>query len=91
MLNNYSAVFYKSSLSANDPIADIGQSEYAKAMSRTAMPLLWLSFALAACGHSEDYFSVANIDGDVESVDVHICEKVVDLPKSSHRGFRDIS
>lgn len=69
----------------HENIADIGRSTYAKSMNRSAAVTSLLSFSLAACSPSGDYFSVADEDGDIRSVEVHICKKVVELPEREVR------
>ncbi|MBU1253983.1 MAG: hypothetical protein KKE69_06255 [Alphaproteobacteria bacterium] len=54
-------------------------------MDRSTAPTLLATFALAACNSSGDYFSVANANDDVGSAEVHICDKVVKLPKRAER------
>ena len=54
-------------------------------MSRRLVTMLHLSIAVAACSPTGDYFSVANPDGAIRSVHVHICGKVFDLPEREVR------
>lgn len=59
-------------------------------MDRSTTLTLLASFVLTACNASGDYFSVANANDDVESAEVHICDKVIKLPKRAERFSKHI-
>ena len=72
-------------MSANDPTADIPQFTYANAMNRRVVMILQFLLVVAACSPTGDYFSVANPDDSIGSVEVHICEEVFELPEREVR------
>ena len=54
-------------------------------MNRTIAAILVISAAVSSCSLSGNYFSVANDGGTIESVEVHICNQVANLPERAAR------
>ena len=54
-------------------------------MNRCVVMILQFLLVVAACSPTGDYFSVADPNNSIGSVEVHICEEVFDLPKRDVR------